>query len=445
MVSVVLLASSTISHAAINVSPANKIFGSAIKNGPLPAGVELTTFEHNCTTPPCVVTQLHVPSIYPGNGCPFDWENGIFRAYVDGEATPSVEVTLLELASVGHLAAQDASAPQDGSPFGHDLFGKNAKTGGVYSTMRIPFASTLRTTMQGYSDCGKQMIMWQIIRGVEGMPVQLGDLVLPDQARLEVQRVRNVTLQPRDFVTIASAGAERAGALANVFFDTTSADPNFLEACVRLYKDGDSTPLFLSSGTEDFFNSASYFDEGRFTNSQSGLTYADGHDFSMYKTLAGRDLVLWSAGMNLTWRNQEESSGPLACPTAWGAPADSSAVDSAVAAVRARNAARSARRGGALRTGPDNVNALVWLYTWPAATELLTFRGRPAAQPPAVTAAHVLRSLVASGALPAASEAAAMDLLLDARRGDAVAALLSEYAAEPAKAAAALLRALLAK
>ena len=34
----------------------------------LPPGVELSTFAHNCSTPPCTVTQLHFPSIYPGSG-----------------------------------------------------------------------------------------------------------------------------------------------------------------------------------------------------------------------------------------------------------------------------------------------------------------------------------------------------------------------------------------
>ena len=186
---------------------------------------------------------------------------------------------LLELASVGHLAATDNGAPSDGSPFGHELFGKQAKSGGVYSTVRIPFSQSIRTTITGYSDCATQMIYWFIIRGVEGLPVQLGDFVLPDQARLSVVRNTNVTLQVQEFITLASAAPNTAGALVNVFFDTMSADPNFLEACVRFYPNGASTPTFLSSGTEDYFLSASYFDEGKFANSQSGLTFDDGHDF----------------------------------------------------------------------------------------------------------------------------------------------------------------------
>lgn len=62
-------------NAAVDYNPNMKLFGHSIKNGQLPAHTELTTFEHTCTTAPCVVTQLHVPSIYP-RGENWDWQDG---------------------------------------------------------------------------------------------------------------------------------------------------------------------------------------------------------------------------------------------------------------------------------------------------------------------------------------------------------------------------------
>ncbi len=56
-------------RAAVPISATNFQFGHAIKNGPLPANTETTTFEHNCTVAPCTITQIHIPSIYPGSGC----------------------------------------------------------------------------------------------------------------------------------------------------------------------------------------------------------------------------------------------------------------------------------------------------------------------------------------------------------------------------------------
>ena len=53
-----------------------------------------------------------------------------------------------------------------------------------------------------------------------------------------------------------------------------------------------STPIFLSSGAEDYFLSASYFDEGEFISPNSGLTYKSGGAIGSYKLHDLRDQVL---------------------------------------------------------------------------------------------------------------------------------------------------------
>jgi hypothetical protein len=68
-----------------------------------------------------------------------------------------------------------------------------------------------------------------------------------------------------------------------------------------------------SSGTEDYFLSASYFDEGTFASSQAGLTWKNAvgsGDLSMYKTHT-RDLVPFHGGMQYMWRNNENGQS---CP-----------------------------------------------------------------------------------------------------------------------------------
>ena len=164
--------------AATPISPANVLFGHAIKNGGLaPYPAETTSFEHNCSAPPCVITHINVPSIYPQQSCPWDWENGRLRVYVDGAATPSVDITLLQLSSVGTLAASGNNlSPQ--APFGNDLFGKTALTGGVYSTMRIPFGKSIRTAIVAPASCNVTQIFWFVVRGVEALPVTVGDFVV---------------------------------------------------------------------------------------------------------------------------------------------------------------------------------------------------------------------------------------------------------------------------
>ena len=67
--------------------------------------------------------------------------------------------------------------------------------------------------------------------------------------------------------------------------------------------------LFLSSGAEDYFLSAYYFNEGNFKTPNSGLTYYDGNGtLSAYKT-HDRDPVLWHDGIKLVFRNCETTAG----------------------------------------------------------------------------------------------------------------------------------------
>jgi hypothetical protein len=234
---------------AIPITAANKLFGHAVKNGPLaPFPAEQTAFEHTCGTPPCTVTQVHIPSIYPQGGDPWNWESGRLRFYIDNETTPSVDLFLREIASIGKQGAvgDDATIPAFGTP----LFGKTAKSGGAYSTMRIPFGASLRVTITNAPTAAHNGIYWLIVRGVEALPVTLGgELTLPDQARLQVVRNAGALVQPRELITLASAPAALAGALVNVFLDNNSTDKNYLEGCVRFTPDGAAAPQVLSSGT----------------------------------------------------------------------------------------------------------------------------------------------------------------------------------------------------
>lgn len=176
------------------------------------------------------------------------------RVYVDGEASPSINITLLEMANVGLWTGGQSGAAGDGGPWGVGMFGHTAQSGGVYSTWRIPFGKSVRTTIEnGGAASGT---FWFIVRGIEAYPVQLGDLTLPASARLKLYRFNKVT-QPNELVTLATVPAGTAGALLNVKFDAQGRGGEtglgFLEACMRAQIDGASQPIFLSSGAEDYF------------------------------------------------------------------------------------------------------------------------------------------------------------------------------------------------
>ena len=240
---------------AVPFGASNRLFGGAVKNGPLPpSGTELEVFSHNCSAPPCQVTQIHVPSIYPAGGCPDDWENGRLRVYVDGGVTPTLDVLLLQLAFVGAPAEYEPQTKSSSLFSAGGLFGKNAGTGGVFSTIRIPFGASVRVTMEQAPSCPDHNgVYWIIVRGLEALPLRIAELELPPEARLTVQRLDGQTLQPLEFVTLASSPAGTDGLIFATFFQASSRDPNYLEGACLPHSNPPRSPFPIPSRPPSFF------------------------------------------------------------------------------------------------------------------------------------------------------------------------------------------------
>lgn len=163
--------------AAVKLTRETLTFGHAVKNGALPpvnaSDAETTTFEHTCVTPPCTINQLHVPSIYPKNKADWAWQNGVIRFYVDGEADASIQLKLLELSWVSEYASPAHSSLKPGAsggqydnrglPWGIADFGHTASSGGVSSTIRIPFGKSVRVTIQAPPNTFTTSVYWMIV------------------------------------------------------------------------------------------------------------------------------------------------------------------------------------------------------------------------------------------------------------------------------------------
>ncbi len=71
----------------------------------------------------------------------------------------------------------------------------------VYDRLvRIPFTDNVRVTLTSMH----AGTYWFMVPGVEAYPVILGDLVLPESARLRVHRKLDVQLETKDFITMAT-------------------------------------------------------------------------------------------------------------------------------------------------------------------------------------------------------------------------------------------------
>ena len=228
------------------------------------------------------------------------------RIYIDDEINANIEFKLLLAHGVGFTEKDEVP----NIPWGTRRIAHGAD-GGIYNTYRIPFMKSIMVTAS-HPNGG---IFWYIIRGVENYPLILGSLLLPKTARLRLYKNEKVTLQPLQFLTLANV-AQTAGALYQVTLAVESNSSSYLEACMRARIDGSPDITWLSSGTEDFFLSAYYFNRGLYHLDNAGLTYKSNGTLSAYKFFEN-DPFLFSSSLELIWRCGETINPPdlQGCPS----------------------------------------------------------------------------------------------------------------------------------
>ncbi|HXJ91690.1 MAG TPA: DUF2961 domain-containing protein [Terriglobia bacterium] len=273
-----------------------KTFGTAGKEELLHPGQELTLFSRDGQG---CLTHMWFGGDWPGYG------DTRIRFYVDGEERPSIDMQLF----AGHgIGWDDPSAP-----WGSQRLGKTGQPSGLYNTYRLPFGKGVRVTGQLAKTVTRPQPFWWIFRGVENFPVQLGQVQLPDTARLRLQVREDVTLEP--FQMHAAGESAAAGALYQVMLAVQSKNFSYLEGMVRAYIDGARDPLMLSSGTEDYFLGTYYFNRGMYHLPLAGLTHkaqdAQGNcSFSAYR-FHEEDPIFFQNGFRLLWRNGEKKDGKV--------------------------------------------------------------------------------------------------------------------------------------
>ncbi len=224
------------------------------------------------------------------------WDRTRIRCYVDGEPAASIDMELF----LGH----GIGFGEEAAPWGTERLGKTGHPSGVFNSYRIPFGKSIRVTAQAAPDLKEDPPFWWIIRGVENMPVEVGGIRLPDDARLRLYRTENREMAPLEMLDLCEAS--EAGLLYQVTMSVRSGNLNFLEACMRAYMNGGAEPLLLSSGTEDYFLGTYYFNRGRYHFPMAGLTHLDArkNTFSAYR-FHEQDPIIFKNGLRLVWRNGE--------------------------------------------------------------------------------------------------------------------------------------------
>jgi len=271
------------------------LFGTMGKEEQLVPGKELTLFEQGG-----VGTLTHM---WFGGSWP-RWGDTRIRIYIDGENKAGIDMALF----LGH----GIGWADDSAPWGTNRLGKTGRPSGVYNTYRIPFGKGVKITAELAPNVRQPQVFWWIVRGLTNYPVQLGSIALPTSARLHLYRREQVDAKPLEEVELLST--KRKGLLYCVTLAAASGNFNYLESCLRVFPNGRKDPLWLSSGTEDYFLGTYYFNAGLYHLPLAGLTHLDPDKagspfrFSAYR-FPEDDPVPFQDGLRLVWRNGEELGG----------------------------------------------------------------------------------------------------------------------------------------
>ena len=152
--------------------------------------------------------------------------NTTVRVYVDGDSSPQIQFTLFMMAGLGfdHTGIE---------PWGQRRIGITALSGGVYSTIRIPFNDISITAelppMELPARDGEPFYF--IVRGINNMPLEIGGLLLPSDARLRLAVIEQEQEQPDEIVTLVSSF--QPGLLYLVSMQAQSSNLHYLEGAQR--------------------------------------------------------------------------------------------------------------------------------------------------------------------------------------------------------------------
>lgn len=189
-----------------------------------------------------------------------------------------------------------------GIPWGTRRMGHLAQNGALYNTIRIPFQKSIYVSMIST----KHGHYWYNVRGARNYPVIIGDLELPQNARLRVYKKENITVLPFQYIFLASS-FNSSGLLYLVTFSTESKNFFHQEACFRAIIDNDDDIHYLSSGTEDLFLSAYYYNGGIYHTENSGLSYKDDPGRVTAYKFFEYDPIFFNEAFSLVWRCGEQT------------------------------------------------------------------------------------------------------------------------------------------
>jgi len=146
-----------------------------------------------------------------------------------------------------------------------------------------------------------------ILRGTEDLPISFDGFQLPPTARLTLHKIENQTYDPLARVPVVNIPTVH-GLLLSHTLAVSSGNLDFLQGCYHAYPEHDEQfpGLVVSRGTEDYFDSALYFNAGHFHFEVAGYTHflqvGNGLEWSAYR-MHDLDPIFFTNGFRFVWRN----------------------------------------------------------------------------------------------------------------------------------------------
>ena len=372
-----------LAHQALPVHCLQSVFSMGIPNFPF-TSQEVEIYNYTLRPTSVVGVVNHFWSCACG-GRPINWQTeggiAIYRLYIDGEATASLQWTPREMVGLGVFEPQAGASGDRLSlpePWHTDLLGKLSDWDGFFFKMRIPFYASLRLTAQlppgvaGFN-------VYTIIRGTESDDSSASPLAvsgygpLPLGTRLRQARNDNLLVPSLAFIPLVNltqgSGLVYAHSLA------IQGNPGFtyMEGCFHLISPVGAAAAFdpatgtapafpgavLSTGTEDYYSSSFYFHAGLFAAHDTGVTHmcgasnwpgprCPGNASGLSQWAAYRyhdsDPLPFSGGVQLLMRNGDKQG-----PTPYGSG-------------KCYNLDMTP---DGMSPGPSLVNSVAWLYMFP--------------------------------------------------------------------------------
>lgn len=249
------------SAGAVLLAPSMRTFGNALKSFAVKGTHEQLLL--NFSSPPApgssaphVITEQWF-SLFGSAAHAFDPNTDArIRIYIDEEVVPSLDFQLFFAHTVGLQNCVNETCSDTRVPWASSEVQHMAHAGALKNRYRIPFTRTIRITATLPHDG----IIYYYCRGMTHLPVVVGDLQLPDAARLKLHKNWGVVVQPLEQLPLLPPRTNSSGLLYATIWSAESEFIGFMEGCVRAT--ADDQLIFLSSGTEDYFESANFFNAG---------------------------------------------------------------------------------------------------------------------------------------------------------------------------------------